>query len=466
MDMTKDEKLKYIVENNWGNIAQFVSFSPDDINNPHHSYIKNNTQHLTAKESIIKLINSAYSKKVNVRSFSLLKMKGNALHFNKGIEDIEEILEIIKDNARNNKYSIVNENIDINDGGVSGVILNNIIEFSPNDTPKCVDKPGTCRLPKDIGFEIFNIVYGFKPDISFPSDYRVEFSIHPSRQGIYDEHTIIWEYENYKKNSNENKNIAISWPNNFSRFLGDKVFGLLIAYVLDFKVPFTTVISRYVAPFSFGYNTALKEKWIRTCPIEKEPGKYYTGDKWIDPFRLMNTEEKRGDKKMNIASILSQSAVNSVYSGASIIGKTDKEDVIEGVVGKGDSFMVGTESSVNLPKHLYNKIKRINNKFRSFYDQIGEVTIEWAYDGTDVWIIQLNQLKESAKNNIIVSGNPTQYIEFNVIEGLETLRSLIKKIKNDNIGVALKGDVGITSHFGDLLRLSSIPSYIISKNDK
>ncbi|MCC8146954.1 MAG: hypothetical protein LIO93_11090, partial [Bacteroidales bacterium] len=181
-------------------------------------------------------------------------------------------------------------------------------------------------------------------------------------------------------------------------------------------------------------------------------------------FRLINVEEIKGEKKTNNASVISQSAVNSVYSGASIIGKTEKEDVIEGVLGKGDSFMVGTKSSVNLPKHLYDKIKRINNKFRSFYDLIGEVTIEWAYDGTDVWIIQLNQLKESAKNNVIVSGNPIKYIEFDVKEGLEALRSLIKKIKNDNIGIVLKGDVGITSHFGDLLRLSSIPSYIVSKN--
>lgn len=460
MDITKDEKLKCIVENNWGNIAQFVSFSPENIIKPQYSYIKNENDKLDAKESIIKLINSAHSQKVNIRSFSLQQMKGNSLHFNKGIDDIEQILSIIKDNARDGKYSIVNENIDINDGGVSGVIFNDTIEFSPNDTPKCVDKPGTCRLPKDLGFELFQIIYGFKPEISFSSKYRVEFSIHPSRQGIYDEHTVIWEYEKYKKQ--ESKSVAISWPNNFSRFLGDKVYGLLIAYLLGFKVPFSTVMSRNVAPFSFGYNTGLNEKWIRTCPVEKEPGKYYTSDKWIDPFQLINSEEKRGDKDINIASIISQSAVNSTYSGASIVGKAENEDIIEGVSGKGDSFMVGVKSSMIIPEMIYKKLKRINNKFRSFYDLIGEVSIEWAFDGTDVWIIQLNQLKKCARNNVIVSGNPRHYKEFDVLDGLEALRTLIRKIEKDNIGIVLKGDVGITSHFGDLLRLSGIPSYIIS----
>lgn len=52
-----------------------------------------------------------------------------------------------------------------------------------------------------------------------------------------------------------------------------------------------------MAPFIFGKDTGLNEKWIRTCPIEKEPGKYYSGSKWTDPFKLMNKEEGKGDKR-------------------------------------------------------------------------------------------------------------------------------------------------------------------------
>ena len=44
--------------------------------------------------------------------------------------------------------------------------------------------------------------------------------------------------------------------------------------------------------------------------------------------------------------------------------------------------------------------------------------------------------------------------------GLEELRKLIKEIEGQDLGIELRGNIGITSHFGDLLRLANIPSYI------
>ena len=104
------------------------------------------------------------------------------------------------------------------------------------------------------------------PEINFGPDYRVEFSIHPKKQGVKKEHTIIWEYEKYE---DVNYKGRISWPNNFSKFIGDKVYGLLIADSLNIKVPKTTVISRNVAPFVFGKETGSFEKWIRTSLLKK-----------------------------------------------------------------------------------------------------------------------------------------------------------------------------------------------------
>lgn len=453
----KDEKLHNIIINNLGNIAQYISFSPKNIETPKYIHIKGNNLNIqSTKEAIIKLINSAKSQKINIRSFSSERMKGNPLHYNKGIDDLEEILKIIKKNASNNMHSIINENIDISDGGVSGVLLNDLIEFSPNATPKCVDAPGVCRLPKELGFKILKIIYGFIPNILFSENYRVEFSIHPKRQGLNNEHTVIWEYE---KNTVINKSYTTVWPNNFSRYIGDKAYGLLIAYCLGFKVPNTTVISRNLPPFTFGLQTNLFEKWIRTCPVEKEPGKYFTGDKWVDPFKMLKEEETKGEKEINIASILSQNAVEAVYSGASIIRKN--EDIIEGVSGKGDKFMIGKSQSCTIPKYVLDKLKQLNNNLRNHYNLLGEISIEWVFDGKDVWILQLNQLKESSHSNIIVEGNPSHYEEFQIEKGLENLRILINKIKNQNIGIILKGNVGITSHFGDVLRLAKIPSYIM-----
>lgn len=456
----KDYKLNSIIELNLGNIAQFISFEPGETIKPRYIHINefNKEETTSVKELIIKLINSSFSKAVNIRSFSIESMKGNELIYNKKIQDIDEILQILNDNSRKNYYTIINENIDINDGGVSGVALGNIIEFSPGDTPKCVDKEGVCILPREIGLNILEKVYGFRPEINFLPNYRVEFSLHPKRQGVNKEHTIIWEYEFYK---DINYDCKISWPNNFSKFIGDKVFGLLIADSLGLRVPRTTVIARNVAPFILGKETGLFEKWIRTCPSEKNPGFHFTGDSWVDPFELMNEEERKGNKNKNIASILSQDAIDAKFSGASFIGHSINNDIIEGVYGTGDSFMLGEKGIQDLPDNVINEVRRTNNMIRSYYRYLGNVSIEWVYDGKNVWIVQLNQLKNKIIKDIIVEGNPEKYIKFDVREGLNKLRDLITEIRNKNIGIELIGNIGITSHFGDLLRQSNIPSRII-----
>ena len=455
----KDEKLDNIIRNNLGNIAQYVSLSP--IYNDSIRYVHINNYELKSNDdikSLIKqLITSSNSKAINIRSFKPELMKGNKLIYNKKIEDLDEILEAINENQKEGKFSILNENIDINDGGVSGVVLGDVIEFAPCDTPKCVDKPDVCILPRDLGFKVLETIYGFAPDLNFAPNYRVEFSIHPKRQGVKKEHTIIWEYEYFENSLN---NSIISWPNRFSKFIGDKVFGLLIAYNLNLPVPFTTVILRNLPPFSFGKKTGSFEKWIRTSPVEKEPGKYHTGKTWMDPFLLMNEEEKKGNNSTNIASILSQDNVDAVYSGASIIKSSISDDIIEGVKGNGDSFMIGEMNCMDIPIFIIDKVKYLHNKIRKYHSILGNVTIEWVYDGNQVWIVQLNQLKINSTKSIIVDGTPVYYEKFDIKEGLDSLRNKITKIKDKNIGIELIGNIGITSHFGDLLRLANIPTKI------
>jgi hypothetical protein len=409
----KDEKLNFLVENKLANVAQFISFEPGKDLKPKYVHINGfkNNKILSAREAIEKLILSAPSKSVNIRSFSPNTMKGNRLVFNKSINEIDYVIDTIRKNSFSGKHSIINENIDINDGGVSGVVLGNTIEFSPEDTPKCVDKEGVCSLPRLIGLKILRTVYGFNPGIIFGPNYRVEFSIHPIRQGVNKQHTIIWEYEYYKSIRNDKK---VFWPNRFSRFIGDKVFGLLIADAYGLQVPRTTVIARKIAPFSFGVETGLKEKWIRTCPINKEPGKYYSGSSWIDPFVLIETEEAKGVNKINIASIISQDAVDALYSGASFIRANENDDLIEGVAGNGDKFMVGERNKEDLPADVINAVKELNNQIRVYHDELGDVSVEWVYDGKTVWVVQLNQLRTNNKENlnnsrIIVEGNPSYY---------------------------------------------------------
>lgn len=459
----KDEKLDFLVSNKIANIAQFISFKPHSCLIPKFIHINNynNENNNTVREIIEKLILSAPSNSVNIRSFSPGIMKGNRLIFNKTIKDIDEIINTIKINCLTGKHSIINENINIEDGGVSGVALGNVLEFSPEDTPKCVDKENVCSLPRTIALKILRTVYGFTPDINFDPNYRIEFSIHPNRQGVNREHTIIWEYEYYK---NVNSASKISWPNRFSQFIGDKAFGLLIADALVLPVPKTTVIARKVAPFSFGQETGLKEKWIRTCPAKKEPGKYYSGFDWVDPFELMKVEESKGTENIDLASILSQNAVEAIFSGASFVKADQKYDLIEGVAGKGDKFMLGERNTETLPIDVINAVKDLNNQLRIYHSQLGDVSVEWVYDGTTVWVVQLNQLRVNNKNRsdkrIIVDGNPSHYEKVFVKDGLDNLREKIDLYKRHDIGIELVGNIGITSHFGDLLRLSNIPSIL------
>lgn len=457
----KDDKLAYINDMGLGNIAQYISIDPNG--KIKHVQINNYIGHETdLKQLITDLIKSSRSGAVNIRSFSPNVMKGNKLVYNKTIYDIEEIIQQVQQNCSEGKYSIVNENIDVNDGGVSGVVLGDIIEFSPKDTPKCVDKEEVCLLEKKLGYHVLKTVYGFHPELNFSDEYRVEFSIHPNREGVKKTHTVVWEYELFENTKHKFK---ITWPNKFSKFIGDKTFGLIIADYLGLNVPFTTVLAREVAPFTFGRKTGLFEKWIRTCPIVKESGKYYTGDQWVDPFKLMQSEEEKGTEEINIAAILSQDAVDAYYSGGAIISKDAKNDVIEGVQGNGELFMLGKNYKSDLPEHIKNELGIAMNILRSHNNLLGDVSIEWVYDNEKIWIVQLNQLKNNGSGNVIVSGVPSFYEKFNVQEGLEALRERIKVIENKNIGIELIGNVGITSHFGDLLRQSNIPSKIVSTNE-
>ena len=86
---------------------------------------------------------------------------------------------------------------------------------------------------------------------------------------------------------------------------------------------------------------------------------------------------------------------------------------------------------------------------------------EWVYDGDTVWVVQLHKgTSESTGNTIVKGGDSTLYIPYETANGINGLRDLIANHKPDT-GIKLIGDVGITSHFGDLLRKANIPSFIV-----
>ena len=359
------------------------------------------------------------------------------------------MLQHLRRLAEQGLYTIVNETIDVKDGGVSGVAFGNVVEFAPDDTPRSVEKPGTAALPRSTARKVFKIVYGFEPVLPLDPELRVEFSIHPLRRGFHHDHTITWEIE---RASAPPKRPSPAWPNLFSRFIGDKAFGLLMAHLVGLSVPRTTVIPRRTAPFTFGLDTGSAEPWIRTCPTEQVPGKFTTHRGWLDPYKLMREEDPTGTA---IASVLHQAGVAARYSGALVTG-THGEVTVEGVSNFGDEFMVGRRGPEHLPPGVRHDVRRT---FESARKRLGPVRFEWVHDGKRVWIVQLHVGATVSLDERFIPERRSTTIDRDRTR-IEGLRKLIETVNGSGEGIVLVGRIGITSHFGDLLRRARIPSRI------
>lgn len=432
-----------------GNVAQFVSFDPEL--RQRFSRVRGydaNYRFASVEEAVTSLLQTATEAAVNIRSFDPNFPESREFIYR--LTDSASVVGEAERLAGEGLYTIVNETIDVEDGGVSGVVLGDVVEFAPKDTPRAVEKPGVASLQRNLAFELLQTVYGFAPELDYPVSYRVEFSIHPLRRGVRNQHTIVWQFEDIGDTTHRS---SMVWPNRFSRFIGDKVFGLLIAHLIGLPVPATLVIPRELAPFRFGRETGTAEVWIRTAPTEKQPGKFTTQRGWMDPFALLGREDPAGAA---IASVLAQEGVDAQFSGALVPAK-DGKPIIEGVRGWGDQFMVGKMSPETLPGPVVEAVMALFEKATA---RLGPVRMEWVFDGQEVWVVQLHRGAAEGSGETIVPGEPARFHSFNVSEGIEAFRDFAADIRNKHEGIILVGNVGVTSHFGDILRRLNIPSKI------
>lgn len=433
------------------NVAQFVSFGPGKRPLARHVCIRgfSNTARLTLERLIAQLLHVTLEHSVNVRAFDPEQPKAHEFIY--GLKSTTEVVAHVRRLAAAGLYTIVNETVDVGDGGVSGVAYGGVIEFAPDDTPRCVEKPGTASLPRQVGLRLLETVYGFKPQLDQADNVRTEFSLHPLGRGVRNDHTIIWEEE---RTEPIELRAAISWPNVFSRLIGDKAFGLLLADALELPVPATTVMARRVAPFHFGRSTGTGEYWFRTCPREPAPGRFTTRRGWIDPFKLMALEDPEAT---DIASVLSQEGVGAAYSGAAAADRGMAARIIEGVRGGGQAFMLGTSPPERVPGPVVAAVEDLLSRATA---QLGAVRLEWCYDGQRAWVLQLQQASTLPRGGVVYPGIARIEHHFAVQDGLEALRKLAKQLEGSGEGVVLEGNVGVTSHFGDVLRRAKIPSRI------
>jgi hypothetical protein len=442
----KDEMLSRLAAE--ANVAQFVSFGPGHDLPQRHSCLRGHPaghRFATAEEAVGALLALAPAGSVNVRSFRAGAPKGGPLSY--GLTRRGDVMAVLRARAAEGLHTIANETVDVDDGGVSGVALGGLVEFAPGDTPRSVERPGTVALPHGQAVALLRTVYGFTPDLDDRPGERVEFSLHPLAAGVRQTHTIVWEREPVDPVRLASR---VTWPNRFSRLLGDKAFGLLVADLLGLPVPATTVVGRRVAPFSFGRPTGSGERWTRTCPAEPVPGRFPTQRGWRDPYALLAAEDPSGTA---IAAVLAQEGVPARWSGAALPGSADGL-LVEGVAGSGEDLMLARRAPARLPDRVVHDVRRVGDRAAA---ALGPVRFEWAHDGADAWVVQLHLATATTTGATIHPGTPSRWRRVDPSLGLEHLRQLIATVAPDE-GIELTGDVGVTSHAGDLLRRAAIPS--------
>jgi hypothetical protein len=443
----KDARLDELA--NHGNVAQFVSFAPNLQQRfsrvagfqPNHVFE-------SLPQAIASLIESAPESRVNLRSFRPDSPQGNEFIY--GLTKPDEVEAQLRRLAGAGLHVIVNETVDVNDGGVSGVVHEGVMEFAPGGTPRIVEGGQIVSVTRTVGTRLLKIVYNFEVELPKPSALRVEFSVHPVARGHKRSHTIIWETQDIPE---QDIRPGLRWPNAFSELIGDKAFGLLIADCIGLQVPNTTVLARTLAPFTFGQTSGSGVKWLRTCPRIPEPGFFPTVRGWTDPFRLVEELPFRD----RLASVLVQDEVNAKFSGAMLTG-TENQPIIEGVQGFGDEFMLGRIGADALDATLMNKLEKLH---AGMLECVGSARMEWAFDGETVWVLQLQQEEAISSGRVIVPGETDSDVEFEVNAGIGGLRQLVDLVSGKRIGINIIGDVGMTSHIADILRRHRIPSRIV-----
>jgi hypothetical protein len=445
----KDETLDLLASQ--ANVAQFVSFGPDLKQRYCRLFgVEANFVFSSPVAAITRLFEASGEGKVNIRTFKPGLSKSS--DFITNLTAVDDVFSKLRQFSSRELFTIVNEGIDVNDGGVSGVVFAGIVEFSPGATPRVVEGGDFASLPVEIALDVFERVYKFKPRLDWGFQNRVEFSLHPTKRGVRRDNTIVWEIKTMQI---EPLSRRIRWPNGFSRHLGDKLFGLVLADSLGFAVPKTLAIPRWLPPFTFGRNTNSLSGgiWIRTCPATKTPGKFSTIRGWTDPFVLMQSEDPSGDL---LSSVIVQDEVDPVYSGG-VLSTQAGPPVIEGVSGTGNALMLGLQGPGELPGSIRTDVERL---FENVNAIVGPVRIEWVHDGKNAWIVQLQQEWTAADEDIIVPAqNPNiQYVQFRTEDGLDKLRALVSEVAKTGLGIVLNGNVGLTSHMAEVLNEAKIPS--------
>lgn len=163
----KDEELFRLSER-W-NVARFVSLDSDLA----PRFNTNGDTRAPWELQVENLLGSCQS--VNVRTF----IPGEpAQPFVYGLRSLTDVRRTVGDLANGRRLFIINETVDVADGGVSGVSVGGLVEFSPDATPRAVEGGDFAALPTKVAAGMLKCVYRIQGNsISFLDDIdsRIEF---------------------------------------------------------------------------------------------------------------------------------------------------------------------------------------------------------------------------------------------------------------------------------------------------
>lgn len=156
--MLKDENLDRMAESGL-NVAQFFSVSPEQKIRFRRmcGYTVDSTTELQLADLAERLLNSTASSSVCIRTFKKDRMQSNPFIF--GLDSVESIVSNVSSLTSQGYYVIVNENLELDDGGVSGVIQDSIVEFGPGITPRDVENSTTPLpvYPRELGVKLHSL---------------------------------------------------------------------------------------------------------------------------------------------------------------------------------------------------------------------------------------------------------------------------------------------------------------------
>jgi hypothetical protein len=450
----KDQVLDSLAA--YANVAQFVSFSPNlEIRYARIKGFEPNHRFGSAEEAIAAILARSPERSVNIRTFDPQRPQGNP--FIEELETVPDVLALLQIHCKQNGlYAIVNERMDPRDGGVSGVCAGKYIAFAPDATPRVIDDHRIAKaiLPKELGIAMLSLIYGPVDELAHFEGQRIEFSVHPIARGWKPSQVTIWQAQ-FREHDDI---VPSSWPNSFSRFLGDKAFGLILAASAGFRVPRATLYHRRLRPFNFGIPTGSGQCITRPCPVTKYPGFYTTIRGWSDPkaaledWRILAPQGTVKKPEIPLQSILVQDAVEAAFSGVALSGE------ISGRAGKGDKLMVGDDPPEFLPCPVVDAVSDLHTRLVNTF---GNVRMEWVFNGVDVWIVQMNKMPDAVRSATIE--DKLIWRSFRYEQGmLEEFRHFVAQARADGVAVEVIGNISSLSHVGEIVQDSGVPYRFIN----